>query len=231
MDRSENGRNTKTQVLISGAGPTGLLLAVELQRRGVDCLLIDELDAPRGWDRATVIHPRSLEIFEALGLAEQFLDQGARMRLARFHSDGELLGELDLELTDSPYGFDLQLSEETTERLLTGYLESVGGSVTRSTRLMGFVQGTEGVTATLERDGVRFEVEAEWPCEIGALGGAIGRLADAERAALRGIRPQARLTLPMIVDTDGARVAGARVTSLVLPRLQAAGGLIEAEAP
>jgi 2-polyprenyl-6-methoxyphenol hydroxylase-like FAD-dependent oxidoreductase len=159
-DRPE--REERTQVLIGGAGPTGLLLAVELRRRGVDCMLIDELEAPRGWDRATVIHPRSLEILEALGLAPQFLELGARMRVAQFHSDGELLGELDLELTSGPYGFDLQLSEETTERLLTAYLESVGGSVTRSTQLIGLVQRPEGVTATLERDGGNLEVEAEW---------------------------------------------------------------------
>jgi 2-polyprenyl-6-methoxyphenol hydroxylase-like FAD-dependent oxidoreductase len=139
-----------------------LLLAAEVQRRGVDCLLVDELDSPRGWDRATVIHPRSMEIFEALGLVDQFLDEGVKVRAARFQSRGEMLGELDLELTGSRYGFDLGLSEETTERLLTNYLESVGGSVTRSTRLVGFVQGAEGVTATLERDGVSFDVEADW---------------------------------------------------------------------
>ena len=152
----------RLSVLISGAGPTGLLLAAEMQRRGVDCLLIDELDAPREWDRATVIHPRSLEIFEALGLVDQFLDDGVKTRAARFHADGGLLGELDLELCGSRYGFDLGLSEETTERVLTRYLESLGGSVTRSTRLVGFVQGAEGVTATLERDGVRFDIDAEW---------------------------------------------------------------------
>ena len=54
-------------MLVVGAGPTGLLLAAELERRDVECLLIDALDAPRGWDRATVVHERSLEIFEALG--------------------------------------------------------------------------------------------------------------------------------------------------------------------
>ena len=47
------------QVLVVGAGPTGLLLAAELERRDVPCLLIDALDAPRGWDRATVVHARS----------------------------------------------------------------------------------------------------------------------------------------------------------------------------
>jgi 2-polyprenyl-6-methoxyphenol hydroxylase-like FAD-dependent oxidoreductase len=125
-------------------------------------LLIDELDAPRHWDRATVIHARSMEIFEALGLAERFLEAGLKVRAARFRSDGELLGELDLELTGRRYGFDLGLSEETTERILTEHLDSVGGTVTRSTGLVGFVNGVDGITATLERDGVRSEVEAEW---------------------------------------------------------------------
>jgi 2-polyprenyl-6-methoxyphenol hydroxylase-like FAD-dependent oxidoreductase len=162
MDRSASGGDTAIQVLISGAGPTGLLLAAELQRRGVDCQLIDELDAPRGWDRATVVHPRSLEIFDALGLAERFLEQGVRTTSARFYSNDEVLGDLDLELADSPYPFDLGLSEEVTEGLLSGYLESVGGSVTRSTRLVEFDQGPDGVTATLERDGASFDVEAEW---------------------------------------------------------------------
>jgi 2-polyprenyl-6-methoxyphenol hydroxylase-like FAD-dependent oxidoreductase len=92
------------QVLVVGAGPTGLLLAAELARRDVGCMLIDALDAPRGWDRATVVHPRSLEIFEALGLADRFLAEGVKIRAARFHSDGEILGELNLELTGSRYG-------------------------------------------------------------------------------------------------------------------------------
>ena len=67
---------TSTDVLVVGAGPTGLLLAAELERRDVSCLLIDVLDAPRGWDRATVVHPRSMEIFESLGLADEFLAAG-----------------------------------------------------------------------------------------------------------------------------------------------------------
>ncbi len=152
----------RTQVLISGAGPTGLLLAVELARRGVDFMLIDELDSPRGWDRATVIHPRSIEIFEALGLADRFLAESGRMTKARFHSGGDVLGELDLALLESPYKFDLQLSEETTERHLAEYLESLGGRVMRGTKLADFTQSPEGVKATLERIGAIFDVEAEW---------------------------------------------------------------------
>jgi 2-polyprenyl-6-methoxyphenol hydroxylase-like FAD-dependent oxidoreductase len=150
------------RVLVVGAGPTGLLLAAELQRREVPCLLIDELDAPQGWDRATVVHERSLEIFEALGIAEPLVEQGVKTRGARFHSDGEVLAELHLDLTGSRYGYQLGLSEEVTESVLTGHLESVGGAVTRSTRLIGLKPGADTVTATVERDGERREVTVEW---------------------------------------------------------------------
>jgi 2-polyprenyl-6-methoxyphenol hydroxylase-like FAD-dependent oxidoreductase len=52
-----------------------MLVAAELRRRDVDCLLIDAHDAPLGWDRATVVHERSIEVFESLGLVDRFLDQ------------------------------------------------------------------------------------------------------------------------------------------------------------
>ena len=150
------------QVLVVGAGPTGLLLAAELERRDVPCLLIDALDAPQGWDRATVVHERSLEIFEALGIADRLLFEGVKTRGARFHSDGEILAELSLDLTGSRYGIQIGISEEVTESVLVGCLEAHGGAVTRSTRLVGLTPGEDVVTATLERDGVRREVVAQW---------------------------------------------------------------------
>ena len=60
-------RPMECDVLVVGAGPTGLILAAELRRRGVDVLLIDTREEPQKWDRATVVHPRSLELFEGLG--------------------------------------------------------------------------------------------------------------------------------------------------------------------
>ena len=150
------------QVLVVGAGPTGLLLTAELARRDVSCLLIDALDAPQGWDRATVVHERSLEIFEALGIADPLVDAGVKTRGARFHSNGEVVAELSLDLTESRYGYQLGLSEEVTESVLTEYLESAGGAVTRSTRLVELEPGESSVTATIESDGERRRVVAEW---------------------------------------------------------------------
>ena len=70
-------------VLVVGAGPTGLLLASELHRRGVECRIIDTHPAPLQWDRATVVKPRTLEVFESLGIIEPLLAAGVKQRVAR----------------------------------------------------------------------------------------------------------------------------------------------------
>lgn len=168
------------QVLVVGAGPTGLLLAAELERRDVPCLLIDAHDAPLAWDRATVVHTRSLEIFEALGLEDRLLAQGVRTRGARFHSDGAVLGELDFGASGSRYGCDLGLSEEVTESVLTEFLELHGGAVTRSTRLIELVPGDDAMVATLERDGARREVVVPWVVGCDGLHSAVRKAAGIE---------------------------------------------------
>jgi 2-polyprenyl-6-methoxyphenol hydroxylase-like FAD-dependent oxidoreductase len=149
-------------VLAVGAGPTGLTLVIELRRRGVDVLLIDALEAPQHWDRATVVHPRSLEIFEALGIVDEFLTAGAPQRAARLHSAGEVLVEVDFSRSGAPYPYNVGLSEEATEGFLTRKLESLGGQVERSTRLLGMSQDADGVTATVDRGGREEEVRAKW---------------------------------------------------------------------
>lgn len=149
-------------VLVVGAGPTGLLLAAELQRRGVPCHLIDARPAPLHWDRATVVHPRSLEVFESLGLVDRFLDAGCRQRTIKIHSGGKVLGTMDLSTCGSIYGFNLGLSEEVTESILTDYLHQQDGKVNRSSRLVELTPHPDGVLADIERDGERYQVDARW---------------------------------------------------------------------
>ena len=153
---------TAATVLIVGAGPTGLLLAAELRRRAVDCLLIDAHDKPLAWDRATVVHPRSIEIFDALGISEPLLRAGVRQRLAHIHSNGMALGDIDLSLSGSRYPFNLGVSEEVTEAILTDYLNRLGGTVTRSTRLVDLQQQEDGVLANLVNDGEEQQVYVQW---------------------------------------------------------------------
>ncbi len=152
----------KTSVLVVGAGPTGLLLASELHRRGIDCHLIEARPAPLPWDRATVVHPRSMQIFEALGLSAKFLEAGCRQRSIKIHSNGKVLGTIDLTSCGSTYEFNLGLSEETTESILTGYLHQQGGEVNRSSRLVGLTPHESGVLADVDRNGERYQVDARW---------------------------------------------------------------------
>ncbi|WP_353064551.1 FAD-dependent monooxygenase [Tunturibacter psychrotolerans] len=156
------GAVRRTSVLVVGAGPTGLLLASELRRRGVPCHLIDARPGPLHWDRATVVHPRSLQIFESLGLVDKLLDVGCRQRVIKIYSGGNVLGMIDLSTCGSVYGFNLGLSEDVTESILTEYLVQQGGEVNRSCRLVGLTPYSEGVLAEIERDGERYQVDARW---------------------------------------------------------------------
>jgi len=149
-------------VLVVGAGPTGLLLASELYRRGVACRVVDAHRAPLPWDRATVVHPRSLEVFESLGLLEPLLAAGVKQRVARLHSGGRVLGEIDLSICGSRYGFNIGISEEVTESILDKYLHRQGGKVIHSSRLIGLEDDTDGFLATIQHDGGPEQLRARW---------------------------------------------------------------------
>ena len=149
-------------VLVVGAGPTGLLLASELLRRNVDCRVIDAHQAPLHWDRATVVHPRSLELFEGLGLLDPLLAAGVKQRNARIHSQGVVLGEIDLSICGSRYGFNIGISEEVTESILTEYLHRQRGTVIRSSSLFELVDHGDRLLATIQRDGASEQILAQW---------------------------------------------------------------------
>lgn len=149
-------------VLVIGAGPTGLLAAAELRRRGVDRLIIDGHERPMEWDRPTVVHPRSLEIFESLGIVEPLVAAGVRQRRARIHASGGLLGEIELALCGSRYPGNIGISEEVTEAILRDYLTRQGGEVTRARKLVAMEAREDGVLATIEHEGVASAIFAQW---------------------------------------------------------------------
>ncbi len=149
-------------VLVVGAGPTGLVLAAELARRGVACELIDERSGPQAWDRATVVHPGSLEVFEAMGIADRFLQAGTPQRGARIYAAGKVLGEYEITDSGSTYPYNLGMSEEVTEGILTDHLRTLGGDVTRSARLVGLTPGADGLVAEIDRAGNRSATAYRW---------------------------------------------------------------------
>ncbi|MCP9793399.1 FAD-dependent oxidoreductase [Vulcanococcus limneticus Candia 3F8] len=162
----------RIRVLVVGAGPTGLTTALELVRRGVEVLLVDRRAQPLPWDRATVIHSRTLEIFDALGLVEEFLQRGHRMDGVNIFAYGQRCVTLRFDSIDSRYPFDLNLSEHITEQILARRLLDCGGAVHRGWTLTALSgpgsDGTEPdfggpLTARLEAsDGRVHSLEADW---------------------------------------------------------------------
>jgi 2-polyprenyl-6-methoxyphenol hydroxylase-like FAD-dependent oxidoreductase len=159
----------ETPVLIVGAGPTGLLLAAELHRRGVECTLIDAREEPQQWDRATIVHPRTMELLASLGLAERFLEIGVHQWGIRIFSGGEQLAEMDLAGSGARYGFSLNVSEEVTESILAEHLAAHGGEVIRGRKLVGLKQDEDGVRATIEHAGRTEALRAGWVVGCGGL--------------------------------------------------------------
>ncbi len=132
-----------------GAGPVGLVLACELARRDVPVRLIDRLPRPTDESRAIVVHARSLEMLQRVGVIDPLIDAGIQTTAMTIHSDGHELGRLPLDLVDSPFPYSLTLPQTVTEAILTARLEELGGRVERGTELASFEQDGDGVHAIL----------------------------------------------------------------------------------
>ena len=153
---------THDPVLIVGAGPTGLVLAIELARRGVAFRLIDRRPAPLGRDRAVAVKSRTLEVLEGIGIADRFLQAGHTIRGINLFAGGGQVGTIGLGGLDSPYPFDLCLPEEETERLLTEHLEELGGRIERGVAFAGLEQRERGVAVRLSSQDGEQAFEASW---------------------------------------------------------------------
>src|ERR1700751_3101152 len=105
------------QVLVVGAGPTGLVLAAELLARGIRTRVIDQGDGVALQARAIGIHARTLEILDMMGLAERFIERGQVVRHLRMYSEGRCLASLEFARCGSRFGFLLDLPQDQTERL------------------------------------------------------------------------------------------------------------------
>ena len=139
-----------TDVLVAGAGPIGLTTAIELARRGVAVRIIDPLPDPPQYAKAVGVQPRTLEIFERMGILRRVLDAAVQFRGQIAYVNGERVGEIELALpADVPFTF-VGLPQYDTERILRQELTSRGVSIERGVRLTGFVQDADGVTATLD---------------------------------------------------------------------------------
>jgi 2-polyprenyl-6-methoxyphenol hydroxylase-like FAD-dependent oxidoreductase len=159
-------QSTSTDVVIVGAGPTGLALACQFIRYGINFVVVDKREGITPYSKALGVHARTLEIYEQLGLAQPAVEQGAIASKARLLSGGEVRGELDLSnlgagLTSYPYVLFLEQSKN--EQLLHDYLKRNGKMVHWQTELVSFSQTEEKVTARVQSvDGASQRIEAKY---------------------------------------------------------------------
>lgn len=138
-------------VLIVGAGPTGLALAVQLQSFGVAFRIIDRLTDRGRESRALAIQARTLELLQSVGIGDQLAAAGRSSTRLLLHLDGHVAKVVlgGFGATDTRFPYILFLSQAETERILASHLEARGVSIERGVELVDFKAENHGVTSTL----------------------------------------------------------------------------------
>lgn len=154
-------------VLIVGAGPTGLTLAVELARRGVPFRLIDAADGPFNGSRGKGTQPRSLEIFDDLGVIDEVLAGGRlNMPLRLYDAKGgyvdQTMHEHKAPQPDVPYPVPLMIAQWRVEGILRKRLDALGGRIEFGVGLECLTQDEAAVQAVLSHGAESETCEAAW---------------------------------------------------------------------
>jgi 2-polyprenyl-6-methoxyphenol hydroxylase-like FAD-dependent oxidoreductase len=147
---SESDVLSETDVLIVGAGPTGLTLAAALTARGVHTTVIDQLAEGANTSRAAVVHARTLEVLESLGVSERLATLGVHARRFTIRDRDRVLVPIDFDSLPTRYPYTLMVSQAITESVLLQRLVELGGHVSRPHALADLAQDPRGVTATLD---------------------------------------------------------------------------------
>jgi 2-polyprenyl-6-methoxyphenol hydroxylase-like FAD-dependent oxidoreductase len=164
--------NRETDVLIVGAGPTGLVLALWLARLGVRVRIVDRTAEPGTTSRALAVQGRTLEFYNQMGLADAIVERGRKMIAANLWVTGKraaraVLGDMGSGL--SPFPYALIFPQDEHERLLINRLAEVGIEVERQTELLGFKDVSTRVLARLRKRDCTPEV-----CEAAYIAGCDG---------------------------------------------------------
>src|ERR1700731_3027193 len=145
-----------TDVLIVGAGPTGLVLALWLTRLGVRVRIIDKTSEPGTTSRALAVQARTLELYGQLGIADLVVQRGRRVAAANFWVAGRRAADVvfgDMGVGIRPFPYPLIFPQDEHERLLIERLAEAGVEVERQTELLGFESADGRVLAQMRTPG------------------------------------------------------------------------------
>jgi 6-methylpretetramide 4-monooxygenase / 4-hydroxy-6-methylpretetramide 12a-monooxygenase len=201
------------EVLIIGAGPSGLFAAVELARQGVRARVVEREPGPHTQARATAIQPGTLEILARAGVVDRVLAESVHLRFARlFDARLRPVNEMAFAGADCPWEFQCSLPQWRTEQILADRVRELGGTVERGIEAVSVRQRDDGVLIGLKRaDGTTETVEASWV--IGA-GGAHSVTRESMAETLAGTTyPGTSLVASGIMECGLARDGGALIAS------------------
>ena len=170
-----------TDVLVVGAGPTGLVLALWLARAGVAVRIIDRLDGPQQFSRALGVQARTLEFYRMLGFAEKAVSVGTVVQRVSVRVGQRVVAQVplgEIGAGQSRYPFVLFLPQDVHEDLLRGQLQRAGLSIEWGTELTSLLQTPDGVTARLSQGGRQTEVDVGYLCGADGAGSTVRKALD-----------------------------------------------------
>ena len=150
-------------VLIAGAGPVGLVKAIELARYGVAVRIIDKAPQRTDKSKAPVIWSRSLELLARAGCSAGLVDAGYKVSSLNISANGKSIAHVSLEGLPTPFNYGLMIPQSDTERVLDEFLNSLGVKVERTIELTRFTAYNDKVASTLRyADGAEEIAETSW---------------------------------------------------------------------
>lgn len=154
----------RTQVLIVGAGPTGLALAAQLHRSGISIRVIDKHASPLELTKSAALHARTLEHLRDLGVVDRVIAEGQRVDVLALRTGYRDRISVDFRgLADTAYPHMIDIPQNRTEHILIDHLADVGVTLDRRTTLTGMQQSGDGVLATvIGPDGAVDTIAADW---------------------------------------------------------------------
>jgi 2-polyprenyl-6-methoxyphenol hydroxylase-like FAD-dependent oxidoreductase len=172
IPQAATGRTEVTDVVIVGAGPTGLTAAVRLAELGVPYLVLDAAKAPTQTSKAALVHASTLELLAELGAGDELVAAGRKVHRIAMVDSRRVLAHIELTDIPSKYPFALCVPQSTTEEVLLRRLSSLGGSVRREHQVHSLREDGDGyvVEGTVETASASVPIEIKAHYVVGADG-------------------------------------------------------------
>ncbi|NIK55415.1 FAD-dependent oxidoreductase [Kribbella shirazensis] len=161
-------------VVVVGAGPVGLAVAVGLRLHGHDVVVVDKQAEGANTSRACVIHPRTLEVLEELGVTKRLVELGLQLQDFSIRADDHQLVPVGFADLPTAYPFVTMIPQPVTEQVLLERLEELGGSVLRPYAATGLAQTADGAEVTLDNADV---IKAQYVVAADGMNSTIRELA------------------------------------------------------